>query len=1084
MLKKLLLTCIGMLVLSGMVYSQSGTLSGSITDETTGEELISVNVYLVEAETGAVTDASGDYEIPGVPYGTYTIRVTYIGYQSFESEIEISQQNQTLDIELSPDMLLLDDVVVTAMGVQQSRSSVGTSVQEIDADKLNEVQESNVLSTLGGKVSGVQVIGSSEGSLGGTTKIRIRGVSGLNETPPLIVIDGTPIDNESFTDSGTNPKSGIDYGSGIGDVNPQDIAKMTVLKGAAASALYGQRAAGGVVLITTKKGSISENNTIGITYNNSTSFQKVYLLPKYQNEYAGGNGDLQDCVDPIDGLTYKCLLYGVDESWGPRMEGQEYRAWWSWYPQEEEYGQTTTLDPQPDNIRDFFDTGVSLYNNLAVDFGNEKGSYRLSASNNHQNGILPNSKIDKTTVSFNGTLNLTDKLQSSVDFNYSNTDARERPDYGYSGNNVMYSFNQWFQRQVDMDRLEDYIASDGAFKTWNITTNTNLTPLYWDSPYFSAYENVPTDNREHLFGNVTLRYFINENISVRGALRRDTFTHFIEDRIATGGIDLDDYSVRDRSGTEDNYELIADYNYNFSDFSLSGLLGTNYLKRKFTSVSESTVGGLSLPNYYDIDASIDRPDTDSYREEKEISSYFGTAKVGYQEKVFVDLSLRNDNSSTLPEDNNSYWYGSASTSVVMTEIFPTLSNSGFLSYWKLRAGYGQVGNSSPVYSVYSSYEVGTPYGSNATMSLPDDKSNSELKPAISDEIEIGTEIYFLDERLYTDINFYHTRKKDEILPVKVSGTTAYERVYVNAGEFIKKGVEVSVGGTPIVTKDFSVNAVVNWSTNYSEVESLYPGITSYELFDYSTLNLYAREGEEWGVITGTAYTRNSEGELILNPESGLPTYEQSVDLGHVLPDWQGGLSLDFNYKRFGLHTMFEFQKGGNFFGYSLRQLAYSGLGAETVGNNALGNPQRNPVIDNQGNVVEDGYVLAENVGANSGGVLIEGVDENNNPLAYYTDAKSYWKQTRSVFENWVYDASYIKLRDIRFSYALPTSFVSKFSLASANVGITAQNVWLIWSEVDGLDPSEASNGNTEFSFMEGGQLPGVRSIGFNVNLKF
>lgn len=1076
MFKKLLLSFAGVLALANSVYSQSGSLTGVVSDEASGETLPAVNVYIVELDKGTVTDADGKYEITGIEYGTYTVRVTYIGYVTYQEQIGIVKNETVLDVQLAQDVLQLGDVVVTAMGIQMEKRSVGTSVQEISGDQLTQVPENNIIQSLSGKIAGVQIVGSSAASLGGTAKIRIRGASGLTETPPLFVVDGTPIDNSGYT-SGTS--SGVDYGSGAADINPSDVASISVLKGAAASALYGQRAAGGVVLITTKKGAFSQEKKIGITYNHSTSFENVYLLPDYQDEYAGGGSQtFLSCTDPIDGLTYDCLNYAVDESWGPRMEGQTYRPWWSWYPNEtDDYGHTIALEPQKDNVRDFFDTGTTIYNNIAFDYGDQKSSYRLAVSNNTQNGVMPNSELSKTTVTFNGLLNLTEKWQSSINFNYSNTEAQERPDYGYNGDNPMSSFNQWFQRQLDIDRLEDYVADDGSFKSWNLTSHTNLTPLYWDSPYFSVYENVPEDSREHLFGNISLKYIVNENISIRGSIRRDAYTHFIEDKIASGGISLDAYSARERHRTEDNYELIADYSNQFGDFAISGLIGTNFMDRTFSSIYEGTNGGLSIPDFYDIAASIDRPTVDSYRSEEQVSSFFGTVNVGYKSMAFVDVSLRNDNASTLPSDNNSYWYGSISGSLIMTEILPEIQGNGILSFWKLRAGYGQVGSSADPYSVYDTYSVTTPYGSNPAMALPNTKPNSELKPSISDEFEYGTEIRFFDGRLYTDINYYYARKTDEIIELSVSGATGYSALNINAGKFIKKGLELTLGGIPIQTKDFAVDASLNWSTNYSEVAELYPGLTSLGLDTY----VYARENEQWGTIIASGYSEDENGNHIIS-SGGLPTYENGKELGHLLPDWQGGLNLDFSFKNFGLHTFLEFQKGGKFYSISKRYNAYSGLGAQTVGDNELGNPVRDPVIDNAGNEV--GSVLASDAAANSGGVYVSGVDTNGDPVAYYTDAKSYWKRMGTIRENWIYDASYIKLRDVRLSYKIPQTTLAPLSVKSADVSFYVKNAWLIWADAPGLDPTEATNGNTGFSFYEGGQLPGVRSIGLSLNLKF
>ena len=1089
-MKKILSMLAGFLFMTTAAFAQSGTLSGTVTDQQTGEALPQVNVFVVELLKGDATDFDGRYEITAIPFGTYTLRVSSIGYVTVEQSVTVDRPNSTLNLTLAADLQQLEDVVVTAFGISRDEKSLGYAVQTVGGDAIARVEQGGIGSALAGKVAGLQVIGTSGANLGGSEKIRLRGANGLSDGQPLFVIDGTPIANTTFAAS----DRGRDYGNLISDLNLQNVESISVLKGAAASALYGNRASNGVILITTKRGQTGASRPMQVDFSNRTYFENVYVLPDYQNEYAGGYvQDFIPCTDPKDGQTYNCLNYAADESWGPKMDGRSYRPWYSWFNHDfdgdgqSDYGKVMPLNAQPNNVRDFFETGVRTTNDLSITGGSENISYRVGVSNTNQNGVMPNSELGRTSVSFNGALNHNDKFTSSIAFNYTNTQASGRPTQGYSPSqgNPMQMFNQWFQRQIDLDLLKEYNTADGL-ASWNIRSPTNLRPLYWDSPYFSVYENVSEDDRDRIFGNYKMQYNVTDNLSVDGSVHLDAYDFTVEDRIGSGGLDQDWYSIVQRTRREVNYQLGVNFNQDFDDISVSAFGGANLRQESYSSVSQATVGGLSTPNYFNIAASVDRPSVGSYTSRKDVRSVYGTATVGYQDIVYIDGSVRNDWSSSLPNDENSYLYYGLSTSFVFTEL-SLFDNQNILSFGKLRASIAQVGDDIGPYQIYTTYSVGSPYGSNPTQSVPNTLKNPNLRAAISSDIEFGADLRFLNGRIRTDVNYYQSIREDEILSLTVPGSSGYSSATVNAGKFTTNGIELQLGATVFQNQDWNVDLTVNWATSHSEVNELAEGLTARQLeAAYFGLQLYAIEGQEWGTIRTSGgsyggYTLHENGGKIMT-SSGVYRRTPNKEIGNILPDYTGGFIADINYKNFNLSAAIDFQKGGKFYTISKMFGAYSGMTAETVGNNVLGNPMRDPVLNKAGEEVT--AIKVGDAASNSGGVYASGVDENGNPVEYLTDPVWFFLNQFYNKEAWVMDASYIKLREVKITYNVPVSFLADLPIKRASVAVDIQNPLLIYASTSGVDPSAIQNSAAGFSFWEGGTLPGTRAIGFNVNIGF
>ncbi|GLR19427.1 SusC/RagA family TonB-linked outer membrane protein [Portibacter lacus] len=1032
------------------------TVSGTLTDES-GEALIGANVIVKGTTTGTITDFDGNFSLE-VPEAINTLVFSYAGFTT--QEVDITGQS-TVAVILT-EGLALDEVVVTALGIKREEKSLGYSVQEIGGADLVQTQSTNIVSNLAGNVAGVQVISGAGSSLGGSAKIRIRGVNGLTGGDPLFVVDGTPISNSNFSGS----TSGSDFGNLASDINPDDIDKISVLKGPSASALYGNRAKNGVVLITLKKGAKSKG--IGVTASSSVSMDKVYILPSYQDEYAGGyNQDLIDYVDPVDGQTYKGLNYSADESWGPALDGTQYRPYWSWFPGAD-YGTTIPLAANPDNVRDFFDTGVTNQNSVSISGGGEETTFRLSYSNVNQTGVFPNSKFNKNSVGLSAGHNLTDKLKVSTSLNIVSNSGRARPEFGYNGKNPANSFNQWFQRQLDIDKMREYLTPEGIMQSWNIKSPSETGPLYWDNPFYIQNESFNTDSRSRYYGDLTLSYAITDDLNIRGSVHRDDYSQSIEYRNGSQSLDLDSYQETVYRAREDNFELIMDYAKNFGTLSFDATAGGNIRFNNYNSLNGATVGGLNTPNLFNLNASIDRPTLSSYTSNKQINSLFAAANIGYNDFLYVGATIRNDWSSALAADDNSYLYPSVSGSLVFSELLD-LPTSIF-SFGKLRASYAQVGSDLGVYQNNNVFSTGTPYGSTASFGLGNTLIDPNIRPALSTSYEAGVDLRFLNDKLGLDFTYYNQDSKDEILTVSIPGSTGYTSTLVNAGLFRSNGYEVTLYATPFDKKNFGWNFSFNFANNTSQVVELYEDLTNYKIADaiggtgWGGLSVNAKVGEEYGALIGGGYTLHENGQKIIS-ESGAFKRTGGKDLGSILPDYTGGLRTGFRVYGFDINAMFDFQIGGKFFSVSKMFNNYSGLGIATVGNNDLGNPIRNPVTE----------------GADSGGILVEGVLEDGSPYSTHVAPSTYYGRFFGFHEEYIYDATYLKWRELSIGYSLPKNVLGgKFT--KLRLSAIVKNPLLLYSKVDGIDPSEILPGSNNVVFEERGGLPGTRSFGIKLDI--
>ncbi len=1048
----------------GFLVAQQ-SITGTITDET-GEPLIGASILVAGTTTGTVTDFDGTFALT-VPDGGEELVVSYTGFATQTIPLTSATAYEILLSE----GVQLTDVVVTALGITRSEKSLGYAVSEVDGEDVTNTSENSVVSSLSGRIAGAQINNSNSG-LGGSANIILRGatsVTGSNK--PLFVVDGIPIANDN--NNGANAavaSAGRDYGTTAQDINPADIETISVLKGGAAAALYGSRASNGVILITTKSGKARKG--IGVSINSGLTFNNVAVLPDYQNQYGGGYTQDFDAfefdpdVHPAEWASFDGQLipeYYADESWGPEMNGQLVRHWDSWYPGEH-FGELRPWSPQPDNVRDFYDTGVSVDNNIAISGGNDQTVFRLSYTNSSNAGVFPQSTLNRNTINVNATQQLGTKWEATINGTYVNTRGEGRPAIGYGGFgdaiNVQANFNEWFQRQLDMDRLQDYKQADGTPRSWNIRSPTNTNSLYWESPYWVVNQDRGNDNRDRVYGNLSLKYQVLPGFSITGSARTDYYNFMVNDRLAARSAANIAYAESlTVSNRENNFELLGSYTTTLSDdLSLDVQAGGNLRQDEYSSVRSKSSGGLSVPGIYTVETSIDRPSRTDYQSQKEIQSVYGRVGLGWRAMLYVDVTGRNDWSSALEQGNNSYFYPSVSGSFVFSEL---LDNS-FISFGKIRAGFATVGNDPSPYQTRQTYGATDAYGSQPTFAVPNTQANRGLVAESITTYEAGIDMRFFNDRLGFDLTYYDIQSEDLIIDLGVSGASGFSNVTTNAGLLTNKGVEIQLYATPVMTENFTWNTRLNFASNQNEVVELAEGQDLLSLGSYGT-QFVAQTGQPYGTLIGLGYERNDDGRIVVG-EDGFPILASNLNFGSVFPDYTGGFINDFEIYGFRLGTVFDFRKGGKLLSISNRWGTNSGLLESTVGTNAKGNDIRSPVDE-------------------GGGVLVDGVTEDGEENTVYIDAQGYFGGLRNFREEFTYDASFIKLREISLGYDIPAGYLENSFLGNATVSVFARNVAILHKNAPNIDPETAVT-NDNIQGFENGQNPSVRSIGLKLRLGF
>ena len=1068
-------------------FAQERVITGVVSDNS-GLPIPGVNILVKGTKQGTQTDFDGKFSIKATP--TQTLIFNFVGMKSQE----IAASSSTINVKMKDDAVELESVVVTALGVSREKKSLGYATQEVKGESIAAIKSNNFVNALSGKVSGVQVKRTT--NFGGSTNVVIRGNASLTgNNQALFVIDGVPVsNNNSNSRSQEQTGNGFDYGNAASDINPEDIESVNVLKGSAASALYGSRAANGVIMITTKKGS-KKANGYSVTLNSGITVGSVdkSTFVKYQNEYGGGygpyygpNGTYLDQID-INGdgnLDYVTPLT-EDASYGQAFDPNLLvYQWGAFYPESPTYLQATPWVNAKNGPITFFETPYTYNNSISIDNALEKGYLRLGISNLQQTGLLPNSSLKRNTVTLNGSNLINERLTIAGSGNFTNTNTIGRNSTGYN-DNITGNFRQWWQTNVDIKELQSAYQNTGRNVTWNPNSYTNPTPIFWDNPYFQRYENYESDQRTRFIGNASLDYKVNSWLDVYGRLSVDTYDELQEERravgsvptrfgIGTGGgdgsINRNDvgsgYSRKNISFSEYNYDLMLNFNKDFSQkVNLKGVAGINIRRSKYKSIWAATNGGISIPGLYSLQNTTNPALSPIERDESiGVNGIYASASLGYDKFLFLDATVRRDESSTLPSNNNSFIYPSVSTSFIFSEFV----KPSWLSFGKVRLNYAEVGNSPGFDRILDTYAVNTAFGA-ASASVKDTKNNPNLRPEKTRSYEAGLEVMMFKKRLGFDLSIYSSSSVDQIIPLRVTSATGYLYQLINAGEILNKGVELSLNGKPVKSNNFSWDVNLNWSKNKSEVVSLLDGIETLQLGSFQGgITINAQVGQPYGVIYGSDYTYLN-GQRVINASNGQYIKTDTSDnvIGNANPNWIAGLNNKFNYKNLSLEFLIDIQHGGDIFSLDRYYGLATGLYDDTVFTNDLGNPVRNSL-------------------ANGGGFINTGVnpDGSVNDTRIRADRYGAFGYRRGLPDRaFVYDASYVKLRQASLSYSFSDKMLKNTFINGATLSLIGSNLWIIHKNLPDADP-ESGLGSGNLQGYSTGSLPSTRDISFNLKLQF
>ena len=1053
---KLLLSllCAGMMWTPAMANATEGSrtsmtaapddqeITGTVEDA--DGPLIGATVKVVGTTTGVATDNNGRFKLR-CKRGAM-LEVSYIGYVN-----KTVKAQPGIKIIMAEDKTELSEVVVTALGIKRDRKALGYGVAEIKGAELTKAKETNVMNSLAGKVAGL-VVQNTAGGNAGSTRVMLRGnteMTGNNQ--PLYVIDGVPLDNTNFGSAGT--EGGYDLGDGISAINPDDIENMTVLKGPAASALYGSRASHGVILITTKK---AEKDKISLEYNGS-------LTVDVQNA-------MWDDIQQVYGMGYggqfsKTATSGTNSSWGPKADNQmvEYFD-----------GVQRPFQMYKDNTSAFFRTGVTAQNTAILSVNSGKTGMRFSVTDMRNKDILPNTHMSRDN--FNLRVN-TSAGPVDLDFsmNYTREDVKNRPALGDSQSNVGKNL-MTLAGTYNQAWLKNYETSEGDYANWNGNDQYNKNP-YWD-----LYKNGNTSEKDIFRLTAKAIWNIDKHLKLQGTVGTDINNMTFEEYIAktTPGKSagqLQDQIFKNRTL---NAELLAMYNNQFGDFDVNATLGGNIFKVDNlttinTGLNQQMKNVISIMNYGE--QSIQQ---NSYK--KQINSIFGSASVGYLHTYYLEGTIRGDKSSTLPTSHNVYVYPSVSGSVVFSEF---IKNKQIINYGKVRASWAQVGSDTDPYQLVTSYTNSKYSYSGYAMGLISNKvkPNPDLKPTKTNSFELGVETKFFNGRLGLDVTYYDQISKNQIIALASSSAAGYTHRLINAGEIQNKGIEVAVNGRVLQIKDFAWDAGVNFSKNVNKVKSLVDGMDYFELekATWCGVSVGAEVGENYGSIMGKDFKRNANGDVIINAKTGLPEVDDQIrTLGNATWDWTGGFYSTFTYKNFRLSAGFDVKVGADIFSMSMRSAYQTGKASGTLAG-------REEWYASEEARQAAGITSAEWLASgNARGYIVPGVIDNGDGT--YTqntipvNPEAYWKSAADNAPGmFVYDNSYVKCREITFGYTVPEKLLGKV-VKSLNVSFVARNPFIVWKNIPNIDPD--SGYNTSGLGLEYGSLPSRRSYGINVNVKF
>ncbi|PHX84296.1 MAG: SusC/RagA family protein [Flavobacteriales bacterium] len=1068
------------------------TTSGTVTAASNGEALPSVAVRVKGTNLAAVTNFDGKYSISASQNAVLIFSA--LGYATQE----VAASGAVVNVKLSESSSKLDEVVVTALGITRDKKTVGYAIQEVSGAEVTKVKDANFMASLSGKVAGVTIRQS--GTMGGSSNVVVRGYKSLTgNNQALFVVDGIPISNDIYNSGNQRTgRGGYDYGNAAMDINPEDIDKVTILKGAAATALYGSRAANGVVLISTKRGSARKG--LGVTLSSGLTVGSINpdTFVKYQKSYGPGYGSYYGNTDTINGTYTDYRMYDYDfngdgtvDMVTPMEEDASFGMRFD--PNLMVYTWESMVDGQPrpfvagaNDPTSFWENSATFNNNLSIDGGSDNGSFRLSATKFDMKGIQPNSSLQRNTFNFSGNLKASNRLTVSTVATFTQQKGRGRSGTGYDSRNVNQSFRQWFNVGADMAKLKQYYDETKRNISWNpygpLYANPNQ-PHYFDNPYYMVNENYQNDQRNRLIGNMTANYRLNDWLDVTARANVDTYSDLQEERVSVSSVDVPEYTRRNRNFTETNLDLILTANRMIgSNINFNGNLGTNVRRTYYDFFGASTNGGLVVPGVYSLSNSVSAPAAPSEQNYTVgVDGYFGRASFLYKDYLSLDLTARYDISSTLPSGDNQYLYPSASLGLIFSELI----DADGISFGKVRANFASVGSDAPAGALRDIYVMGTPFNGTPLATAPSTSNNPGLLPETTTSYEAGLEMQFADNRFGFDLTAYRAVSQNQIMPARVSSATGTIFKYVNAGIIENQGVELVLNASAIRTKDVGLDFALNYTRNRNKVVELFGDAESLQLTsNQGGIQLLAKTGEAYGTLFGIAHQRDVNGLPIVYPISATRGYRYlrtaaPESIGNINPDWYGGLNTSFRYKNLTASVLLDMQMGGSFFSLDTWYGFATGIYDRSAGLNDRG--------------VERRELVSNNGGVNLGDVAVwdgSTLDEDGNPVtaanteAVYGDMNYYgntFGYARNAQESHVWDASFIKLREVAINYSFPMDPAG--SIKGFDLSLVGRNLAILWKNAPYTDPEYGlSAGNLQG--YQSGAYPAVREIGLNAKLKF
>jgi TonB-linked SusC/RagA family outer membrane protein len=1065
----------------GLALAQTRTVSGVVISGDDGEPIIGASVSVKGKNLGTATNHEGRFVLANIPTTEKTLIVAFLGYTT--QEVAIASD---LRIVLQPSTQLLDEVVVSAMNIPRSKKSFGSASQNISGAELTKTPVSDLNNALVGRVAGAHFLGASGSTFDGG-RIMLRGTSSLTAvegSEPIYVVDGVI----------TN----------VAVINMDNVESVNILKGAAATALYGSRGGNGAVIITSKKGASAGQRKSTVEFSQSFGWEEAVPYASFQNEYGGGTvgvggGEMMVFeYDPSVHPEYLKALDGVryydmenDMSWGAKFDGEPFAPWYAWYPDHPKFGQTAPYVGQTaDNLKSLYRTGLT--SNTSVAFSKTVNDFttRVSIANKQRQGILENSEAIRRYVDISTEYNVNDRLNISGTYKYTFRKNHNAAEEDYSGTRtIQSSYTQWFHRDVDINDLRNYKRPDGTFYTWNPTdvTTGDFSPMYHNNPFAIMNEINVDDTYQWNVIAGTVNFDIIKNVlSVGATINANIRAQQYETKVPyniSGATST--FSLGQNQLTDIQSQGFAKFFKRFIDnrFDVSVNLFIEQRDYAYRSLSGSTVDGLTADRFWNLAASVSKASVGNSLTKLKEQSAFGNAVLGWDNTYYLELSLRNDWSSTLPTKNNSYLYGGASLAAIVSNYI----KADWLDLWKLRASAAQVGSSMGAYQTEQIYVNQSKYNGMTSIRGSKNLLNPNIRPTISTSYEVGTEFKIANNRLYGDVTLYNKDSKDQIIDLNTAPSSGFTSTKINSGLIRNRGIEITLGGSPIKTKNFEWELYANWAKNDNKLVELDPSDpekTQYRLYGmafYNYLYTYAEVGKPIGVIRGSTYDMDPQGRIVYRAlASGhwagdyVPLLNQTgnIELGNVQPDATGGFGTTLRYRDFKLDLAFDYQIGGDIGSVTNMFGEGSGLMLSTVGNNDKGVPIRNATSDG-GGVKVDGVVRTGT-----------GDDATYEEVSGYLDAYYWYYYKSAIWGPNMYKATYLKMRELALTYTLPRNLLNKISvgLNKASIGFNIQNPWLIYSGIPNVDASEV--GNAYGHYLEMGQIYGSRTYGLTINLTF